>query len=795
MSIYYDRDFFVENCQALSVDVSFRGKDEDMKVNKRVMQVVALALGVCMLCVGAQQKQPQIVRIEDEPCALSDSAGTLIEQTAADVTVIPDKYNTGCSGALIAFDESNADNFYGIKYAVMNDGETINLYLKNIDLSSPITIKDIDFSGYTFLITNQGYLKEQAQLTFENCKFDKFRMSGYGMIDYVFNNCTFANCSGYDMTMNSCYFGGASLGDGLNPMKNVTVNNSFFANLVKPASDDSQTNHIDGTQIFGINTSSEEAGANDNENIHYKNCRFEVPYLPYTYTAGAMNCVITFTLNYGNAKNVSFEDIYVNGGAYYTIAISGDEEYGMSNVSFKNVYMGGARKSDDLTGNKINEVSLDNVVSTSALYVGSVWKDNGIHLSVTNDTNEERTLRVVTNNGEYTETIPACPVTMLVEKDSTNYENLPFDIDVTVPDADWVVAYDITNSIEQIRFVNWIGSPVCIETNWETVKTVPAEELTKEKLEKEELVAVNEYHNISGNVNDTISYSLTDGILTVSGAGDMPGYHSTLLPPWDEYKEEIHTVVVSDGITLVGTKAFLGCNNLTSVTIGVDVTGIGNYAFNKCPALTKIVLPANMTWIGKSAFAASANIESFIYSGTEKEWAAVSLESGNDKVAAMVLCTGIEQVEETNAVVLQGVCGEAAEYVLTEDGVLKISGTGSTYDYHSGAPAPWNDSKDMIQFVVIEEGITKLGNQSFSRCGSLTTVQLPESLTIIGSNSFLACKSLTEITIPHNVAEIGRYSFSGASVANTIYEGTLDEWESVLVGEKNEPLLQNVVCK
>lgn len=761
-----------------------------MRVNKRVMQAVVLVLGVCMLCVGAQQKQPQVVQIEDEPCALSGSAGTVVEQTKADITVIPDKYNTGCSGSLIAFDESNADDFYGIKYSVMNDGETINLYLKNIDLSSPVTIKDIDFSGYTFLITNQGNLKQQANLTFENCKFDKFRMSGYGMIDYVFNNCTFANCSGYDMTMNSCYFGGASLGDGLNPMKNVTVNNSFFANLVKPATDASQTNHIDGTQMFGINTSSVEEGAIDNENIHYRNCRFEVPYLPYTYTAGAMNCVITFTLNYGNAKNISFEDIYVNGGTYYTIAISGDEKYEMSNVTFKNVYMGGARKSDDLTGNKINEVTLDNVVPTSALYVSSVWKDNGIHLSVTNDTNVERTLKIVTDNGEYTETIPACPVTMLVEKDSTHYENLPFDMDITVPDADWVVAYDITNSIEQIRFVNWTENPVCIETNWEILETAPAEGTVEEAVEEEAAV---EYHNVSGNVNDGITYTLNEGVLTVSGIGEMPGYHSTLLPPWDEYKEEIHTLMVSDGITLVGTKAFLGCSNLTTVTLGVDVAEIGNYAFNKCPALTTIVLPENLTWIGKSAFAASANLESFVYSGTVTQWEAVSLEGGNEKVAAIVVCTGIEPVEETNTVVLQGECGEAAEYVLTEDGVLTISGTGSIYNYHSGAPAPWYESKDMIQAVVIEEGITQIGNQSFSRCAGLTSVSLPESLTAIGSNSFLACKGLTEIRIPQNVTEIGRYSFSGASIANTIFEGTTEEWEGVLIGEKNEPLLLHVV--
>ncbi len=787
----------------------FRGKDKDMKVNKRVLQAMALVLGVCMLCIVAQPKEPQIVQIEDEQCALSGTAGTLIEQTKADTTVIPDKYNTGCSEALEAFDGSNDGVFNGIPYSVMNDGETINLYLKNLDLSNPVTIRDTDFTGYTFLVTNSGRLTQQAHLTFENCKFDKFRISGYGMIDYTFNNCSFASCTGYDMTMNNCYFGGASMGDGLNPMKNVTVNNSFFSDLVKPAADAGQTNHIDGTQMFGINTSSEEEGAHDNENIHYNNCRFEVPYLPYTYTAGAMNCVITFTLNYGAVKNISFEDIYVNGGTYYTIAIGGGDEYEMTDVSFKNVYMGGARKSNDLTGNRIDDVSMDNVVPTSALYVGSVWKDNGIHLSVSNDTNVERTLKVVTNNGEYTEVIPACPVTMFVEKDSMHYEDLPFDIDITVPDADWVVAYDITDNIEQIRYVNWTTNPVYVEQNWEIVNRIPVVEAlpvtgtatemgtanvlgTTASNGTEETTGITEYHNISGSVSDTIVYTLSDGTLTLSGTGAMPGYHSTLLPPWDEYKEEIHTAVVSDGITVVGTKAFLGCSNLTTATMGVDVAEIGNYAFNKCPSLKEVVLPANLTKIGKSAFAASSQLESFIYCGTAQQWTNVSLESGNDKIAAIVVCTGIEQEEERNVVLLQGACGDTAEYVLTEDGVLKISGSGSTYNYHSGALAPWYEYKDMIQVVIVDEGIVQLGSQNFSRCGSLSKVQLPDSLTLIGNNSFLACKSLTEITIPGNVTEIGRYSFSGSAIANTTFNGTEEQWGCIVIGEKNEPLIQNV---
>ena len=98
----------------------------------------------------------------------------------------------------------------------------------------------------------------------------------------------------------------------------------------------------------------------------------------------------------------------------------------------------------------------------------------------------------------------------------------------------------------------------------------------------------------------------------------------------------------------------------------------------------------------------------------------------------------------------------------------------------------------MIQVVIVDEGIVQLGSQNFSRCGSLSKVQLPDSLTLIGNNSFLACKSLTEITIPGNVTEIGRYSFSGSAIANTTFNGTEEQWGCIVIGEKNEPLIQNV---
>lgn len=103
-------------------------------------------------------------------------------------------------------------------------------------------------------------------------------------------------------------------------------------------------------------------------------------------------------------------------------------------------------------------------------------------------------------------------------------------------------------------------------------------------------------------------------------------------------------------------------------------------------------------------------------------------------------------------VVAEGTCGENLNWVLTNDGVLTISGEGEMEDYSENVP--WNDYKSEITSVVIEEGATSIGDYAFTDCANLTAVELPESLASIGDYGFSGT-GLTGITIPANVTTIG----------------------------------------
>ena len=106
---------------------------------------------------------------------------------------------------------------------------------------------------------------------------------------------------------------------------------------------------------------------------------------------------------------------------------------------------------------------------------------------------------------------------------------------------------------------------------------------------------------------------------------------------------------------------------------------------------------------------------------------------------------------------------------LYEDGTLNISGTGAMKNYtdYSSNQSPVFDN-DTIKSVVIEDGVTSIGNSAFEGCGGLISITIPDSVTSIGNFAFSGCVSLTNITIPNSVTCIGMKGFGGCSGLTSI---------------------------
>ncbi|MBO7415818.1 MAG: leucine-rich repeat protein [Bacteroidaceae bacterium] len=102
---------------------------------------------------------------------------------------------------------------------------------------------------------------------------------------------------------------------------------------------------------------------------------------------------------------------------------------------------------------------------------------------------------------------------------------------------------------------------------------------------------------------------------------------------------------------------------------------------------------------------------------------------------------------------------------------LTISGTGAMADYTDNQmdneTSPWYGYD--IESVVIENGVTSIGEYAFYACNGLTSVTIGSDVTTIGKYAFNDCLSLTSVTIPASVTSIGEEAFynctSLASVA------------------------------
>lgn len=104
----------------------------------------------------------------------------------------------------------------------------------------------------------------------------------------------------------------------------------------------------------------------------------------------------------------------------------------------------------------------------------------------------------------------------------------------------------------------------------------------------------------------------------------------------------------------------------------------------------------------------------------------------------------------------KGVCGADLTWYY-QDGVLVIKGTGEMTNYTSDNKRPWHELE--IGWVIIQEGVTSIGELAFSECHTLSKVELPETLEEIGESAFVSCYELSNITIPASVSYIGGSAF------------------------------------
>ena len=105
---------------------------------------------------------------------------------------------------------------------------------------------------------------------------------------------------------------------------------------------------------------------------------------------------------------------------------------------------------------------------------------------------------------------------------------------------------------------------------------------------------------------------------------------------------------------------------------------------------------------------------------------------------------------------------------LAENGTLTISGTGNMDNYSYDIGAPWDSQRSEIRKVIIEDGVTSIGDNAFRECSHITSITIANSVRSIGRNAFFRCVGLTSIKIPNSVTSIEDCAFLSCSGLTSI---------------------------
>ena len=179
----------------------------------------------------------------------------------------------------------------------------------------------------------------------------------------------------------------------------------------------------------------------------------------------------------------------------------------------------------------------------------------------------------------------------------------------------------------------------------------------------------------------------------------------------------LRSVTIPDSVTSIEERAFYNCSGLTNVTIPDSVTSIDGYAFENCSGLTSVTIPDSVTSIGERAFQGCSSLTNVIVS-PESRWYSV-----------------IQDV------------------LFSKDGDKLIL-------YPAGLKAT---------SYTIPNSVKNIGEAAFENCSSLTSVTIPDSVTSIGETAFFECSGLTSVTIPDSVTSIEWCAFCNCSSLTSVY--------------------------
>ena len=229
-----------------------------------------------------------------------------------------------------------------------------------------------------------------------------------------------------------------------------------------------------------------------------------------------------------------------------------------------------------------------------------------------------------------------------------------------------------------------------------------------------------------------------------------------------------------EGITTISEGMFLGCSNLTTITIPSTIEEIEANAFYLCKNLTTVIIPEGVTTIGEASFQSCSNLtaielpSSLTYIGPSSFWS-TSLTSIDIPQNVDVISEAFSYCFELTSINVnpKNECFTSVDGVLfTKDMKVLIqyprgkSSLETSYTVPSGVKeiGTYAFRNTSLSKVNLPQGLVYIGTNAFFS-SSISSIKVPNTVTTIADNAFDYCSSLSSIEIPTSVTSIGTNVF------------------------------------
>jgi len=253
-------------------------------------------------------------------------------------------------------------------------------------------------------------------------------------------------------------------------------------------------------------------------------------------------------------------------------------------------------------------------------------------------------------------------------------------------------------------------------------------------------------------------------------------------------------ITFNDDVTNIGSSAFSGCSDLTSIVIPNTVTTIGNLAFDGCVNLTNANMPYTITSIGDYAFRSCFNLVNVSFPNTLVSignWtfsncdSLVSINIPNSVTTignnAFYACDALTTMHIGSGVTSIGNAALNSNQNLTN---ITVDENNTTYDSRNNCNAIIETSTNILvvgcKNTTIPNDIVTIGDNAFNNCIGLTSIgnvgsgaflEIPNNVTTIAPHAFQGCDGLTTVTISDNITTIGNSAFESCSYLSTVTIG------------------------